>query len=45
VLQPSFERNLKVHHRKEGVHTIFLLDDIVEDALIVQVSFTLVLDG
>ena len=45
MLEPGLERDLEIHHRQEGVNSILLLDNVVEDALVIQVSLTLVLDG
>lgn len=40
---PSLERDLKVHHRKEWIHTVLLFHDTVEDVFIGQL-FGLVLN-
>ena len=45
MLEPGFKRDLEVHDGKEWIDSVLLLDNVVEDALIVQVRLTLVLDG
>ena len=45
LLQPGLEGDLEVHDGQEWVDSVLLLDDVVEDALVVQVGFALVLDG
>jgi hypothetical protein len=36
--QPSFERNFKVHNCQEWIHTIFFLNDPVENLLVTDLA-------
>ena len=45
MFEPGFKRNLEVNDGKEWIDSVLLLDNVVEDAFIVQERLTLVLDG